>query len=260
MIFTTAMRLSNKHIVIIVLIALFGLGIFVRLIPIITGNTFFWFDQGLDAILVKLLVIDHRINLTSRYSGLAGVLMGPAYTWLMAIPFAISHGDPRSFNVLLSVLSLCSAAAIYKFVKRIIGLTAAVFACGWVLLSPFFIVTSNIAFSPASLTPLFVFFIIFTYELFVNRRTIFWIPLLFLAGLFFQFEIAFALFVIPSVLTLLFIFRSKKLFDKLISPEDGCEGIYFLFRKGVFEYDDRYPKRCRPASSGSGAGFRSGHT
>ena len=204
-IFMTAMRLSKTT---IILIILFGLGIFLRLLPIITGNTFFWFDQGLDSILVKLLVVDHRINLTSRYSGLAGVLMGPAYTWMLALPFAISRGDPRSFSIFLSLLSLFSAGAIYIFIKKIVGVMAALFACAWVLFTPFFIFNSTVASSPAPLTSLFTFFIIFAYKLFVDKKTIFWIPLLFLCGLFFQFEIAFALFVIPVVLTFMIIFKS----------------------------------------------------
>lgn len=203
-----AMRLSK------ILILLFCFGIFLRLVPIITGNTFFWFDQGLDSILVKLLVVDHRINLTSRYSGLAGVLMGPVYTWMLTIPFAISRGDPRSFTIFLSFLSLISAGASYVFVKKVAGLTAGLFACAWVLFAPFFVFNSTVASSPAPLTSLFIFYIICAYELFANNKTIFWIPLLFLCGLFFQFEIAFSLFLIPVTLTLFFIFRSKKLFNR----------------------------------------------
>lgn len=143
--------------------------------------------------------------------------MGPAYTWIMAVPFALSHGDPRSFTILLSLLSLVSATAIYVFVKKIIGLTAALFVYGWVLLAPFFVFNSTVASSPSPLTSLFVFFIIFSYELFINKKTIFWIPLLFLCGLFFQFEIAFAFFVIPAILVLLIIFEPKKLFDRNLS-------------------------------------------
>ena len=112
----TAMRLSKTT---IILIILFGLGIFLRLLPIITGNTF-WFDQGLDSILVKLLVVDHRINLTSRYSGLAGVLMGRLHLDV-GFTFAISRGDPRSFSIFLSLLSLFSAGAIYIFIKKLLG-------------------------------------------------------------------------------------------------------------------------------------------
>lgn len=201
----TAVRLSKIN---IILIVLFSLGIFLRLIPILTGNTFFWFDQGLDAILIKLLVIDHKINLTSRYSGLAGVLMGPLFTWLMAIPFAISRGDSRSFSIFLSLISLTSAGAIYLFIKKTVGITAGLFVCAWVLLMPFFVFNSTVVSSPSILTSLFVFFIIFAFELFVKKRTFFWVPLLFLCGLFFQFEIAFALFAIPTVLILMIVFKT----------------------------------------------------
>lgn len=206
MTFTTAMRLRLK----ILLIVLFSLGLFLRLAPVITGNIFFWFDQGLDAILVKILVVDHKINLVSRYSGLQGVLMGPFWTWLMAIPFAFSRGNPASFSIFLSIISLASSALTFIVAKKYFGSVTALFTTGFTLLAPIFVFNSTVAASPHPLTFLFILFIWFTYELFVKSKSFFWIPLLLLIGLFFQFEIGFALFTLPTIIILFLAFRARK--------------------------------------------------
>ena len=196
----------------LLLIVLFGVGIFIRLIPVITGNTFFWFDQGLDTLMVQILVVNHKINLISRYSGLSGVLMGPLWTWLLAIPFALTHGDVRAFSLFMSLLSLVSAGITFVFVKKLFNFLTAIIATAWILLAPIFVFNSTVAASPHPLTSLFILFIWFSYELFVNKKSKFWIPLLLLCGIFFQFEIGFGLFTLPVVLVLMIIF--KKLPDR----------------------------------------------
>ncbi len=203
----TAMRLSKNKLIIGVLLTVVALGIFLRLVPVVTGNIFFWFDQGLDTILVKQLVVDHKINLVSRYSGLAGVLMGPLWTWMLAIPFLVSRGNPASFSIFMSLASLSSSLFTFWFVRKHFGAVTALIATGLTLLAPVFVFNSTVAASPHPLTFLFILFIWFSYELFVNQKNIFWIPLLFLTGIFFQFEIGFALFCLPTIAILALIFR-----------------------------------------------------
>lgn len=201
--FLTVMRLNK------ILFGLLILGIFFRLVPVVTGNIFFWFDQGLDSILVKQLVVDHRLNLVSRYSGLAGVLMGPVWTWLMALPFAVSRGNPASFSVFLSLVSIGSSVFTFGFIKKHFGVAAALIAAGITLTAPIFVFNSVTAASPHPLTFLFILFIWAAYELFANGKAIFWVPLLFLTGLFFQFEIGFALFCLPAIFVLMVVFRRQ---------------------------------------------------
>lgn len=214
MIFMTVMpsRIKNsrrfeKALLFIFLILLAG-GLFLRLVPAITGNTYFGFDQGLDTILVKQLVVDHKINLVSRYSGLQGVLMGPLWTWFQAIPFLLSGGNPAAQSVFLSLFSLASSAATYWVLKKYLGPVIAIFAASWTLFAPIFVFNATVPASPHPLTFLFIFFLWFAYELFFQKKAVFWLPLLLLTGVLFQFEIGFALFLLPSIAILFLINKS----------------------------------------------------
>ncbi|MCL4397673.1 glycosyltransferase family 39 protein [Patescibacteria group bacterium] len=222
------MRLNSKKTATALFLFLLGLGTLVRLVPVISGNIFFWFDQGLDTILVKQLVIDHKINLVSRYSGLAGVLMGPIWTWLMAIPFALSRGNPISFTIFLSILSLTSSVITFFLVRKYLGPVIAIIVSGITLLAPVFVTNSTIVASPHPLTFLFIFFIWCSYELFINQKRIFWVPLLVLTGLFFQFEIGFALFTLPVLIVLFVTFRGWRTLGKSFLMGLFLVGLTFL--------------------------------
>ena len=64
------------------------------------------------------------------------------------------------------------------------------------LFAPVFVGNSQVVLSPHPLTFLFPVFVIFMIRLFVMNQLKYWVPLLFLMGLFFQLEVAFAAFVV----------------------------------------------------------------
>lgn len=178
------------------------LALFLRVLPAINDTVHFSFDQGLDIIMVKQLVVDHRINLISRYSGLQGVLMGPGWTWFLAPAFILSGGDPSANVILLSLLSVVSSLATYLIIKRLLGVHIAVITSLWTLFSPYFIAASQTVLSPHPLTYLYIIFIWLCFEVFFNKKTsLFW-ALCLVSGLFFQFEIAFAIFALIPVFML----------------------------------------------------------
>lgn len=203
----TAMH-SNKNIFFLTSLSI--IAIFIRIAPTIHHQIFFWFDQGLDTILVKQLVVDHKIILVSRYSGLAGVLMGPLWTWLQAIPFALSGGNPTANVIFFSLIATFGYLAIYRFLVPI-SKPAATFSFIGAVFSPILIAYSSLVSSPNPLSFLFIFYIWFLYRIVVDEKTIFWLPLLFITALFFQLEIGFALFTIPAILTVILIFKQWRL-------------------------------------------------
>lgn len=204
MTFLTVMHLRTKLIIVLIAVASV-VGFLVRIAPAIHHQIYFWFDQGLDTILVKQLVVDHKINLVSRYSGLAGVLMGPLWTWLLAMPFVLSGGSPVANVIFFSILGTFGGLAVYKFLLPI-SHSAAVFSFLGVLFAPVMIAYSNLVANPHPLSYLFIFYLWFLYRIVIDREIIFWPPLLFLVGLFFQLEIGFALFTIPAILAVIAVF------------------------------------------------------
>jgi len=201
----------NKKLTILLIGMILLVGFLIRIAPALHHQTYFWFDQGLDSILAKQFVVDHRLNLVGRYSGLAGVLMGPLWTWMLAVPFVISGGSPVGNVVFFSLVATISYLAVYKFLLSV-SRTAALFALIGVVFSPILVAYSNLIASPNPLSFLFIFYLWFLFRIVVDRKTTYWLPLLFLTGLFFQLEIGFALFTIPAILAAILVFKQWRLF------------------------------------------------
>ena len=218
-IYMIAMRSSNRFrfaipwakAVTILIVVTTLVSFFVRIAPVFHHQVFFWFDQGLDTILTKMLVVDHKINLVSRYSGLAGVLMGPLWTWLLAIPFFLSSGNPAANTVFFSLLSVASSLVVYKFIRPV-SPSAAVLSTIIFLFAPVLISYSQIISSPSPISFLSVFFVWFLYQLAIEKRVVCWIPLLLLVGVFFQMEIAVAIFLLPVIVAVISVFRQWRIF------------------------------------------------
>lgn len=178
-----------------------------RIAPIFVNQIYFWFDQGLDMVLVKQLVIDHDLSLTGRYSGLAGVLMGPLWTWVLSVPFILGAGNPAANVIFFSVVCTLSIYATYLFLKKNINPASAVFVLLFLCFAPIYTFGSQVIASPHPLIFLFIFFIWFCYEIFALKRNLFLVPLGFLIGIFFQLEIGFAVFTLPTVVLLTIAFK-----------------------------------------------------
>lgn len=221
-----ATRSKIKYFLVFILLAL---GLLYRLAPVFTDSVHFSFDQGLDIIMVKNLVADHNISLISRYSGLQGVLMGPLWTWILAPGFFLFRGNPASGVITLSIISVICALLTYLLYKKIIGEAAGFITLLFLLFLPVFVGFSKVVLSPHILAYLFPFFVWFSYKSFVEKDTRYFPLLGVFAGIFFQFEIAFAIFVVPVVLVYALVFRSRKLLDlKNIGLAIALFGVTFL--------------------------------
>lgn len=213
MTYMTAMpssKFNNEKKITVLLLVLVLIGFLIRLLPIVRGQIFFWFDQGLDILLVKHLVVDHVFSLTGRYSSSQGVLMGPFWTWLLAIPFILSGGSPLANSVFFSILSLISSIATFKILTKLTTRTIGIIAAALTIFAPVYIFSSLVVSSPNPLTFLFIFYLWFLYEIVVNKKALFWIPLGLLVGIFFQLEVAVGVFTLPAVLLTLVAFKQYK--------------------------------------------------
>ncbi|KKU92449.1 MAG: hypothetical protein UY21_C0001G0072 [Microgenomates group bacterium GW2011_GWA1_48_10] len=223
------MRLSShqpKPLSLIILVTVLLAAFFLRTWPTLSDTTHFSFDQGLDMIMAKLLIVDHQINLISRHSGLQGVLMGPLWTYFLATPFALSGGHPSGNVIFLSVFNLVTSVLATVLVGRKFGLTAGVVTGLFFLFSPSFITGSQVVLSPYPLIPLFIFFPLLAHETLVNKSSRFAWLLMLLLGLYFQFEVGFAIFALLAFVVLFVFFHSWWLFKKR-SFWAGC-GLFVL--------------------------------
>lgn len=202
---------QNKYVVGLLLICL-GVSFYLRIEPVLFDLTHFSFDQGLDQILVKKLVVDQKISLISRYTGLEGVFMGPFYTWFMSIPFILSGGNPQANVIFFALLGVLSAVSTYFLVARMTNKTTATISSILVLISPVFVGASQVILSPVPITFLSIFYVYLIWDICINQRDSFVPVLMLLLAIFFQLEIGYAIFALPSAMLCLLIYRRASLF------------------------------------------------
>src|SRR5579885_535956 len=125
----------NKRLVLLILLFLFFTSFFLRsfLLP---QNLFLGPEQGLDLLVVKRLVLNHKLTLIGAKTDIDGVFHGPLYYYLAAIPFLLSHGDPLIISFFFIALNCLTVFFLYGLGKQIssrrVGIIAAVlFTVSW---------------------------------------------------------------------------------------------------------------------------------
>lgn len=111
------------------------LGVTLRLTETLSGNYVFGFDQGLDFLAARSIVVDHKLTLIGSeagagFAGLPGIFHGPGYRYILAVLLFISSGDPHGSIIFLGLLSLAVLAALFYLSHSVMGRTSA-----WVALT-----------------------------------------------------------------------------------------------------------------------------
>lgn len=103
---------------------LFGfavLAFFLR-IYLLRDNLFFGPEQGRDMLVVKDMVVNHKLTLIGSKTDIDGVFHGPIFYYLAAIPFFLSHGDPYYtalfFIIIQSVTVYLVFLVAYEFTQK----------------------------------------------------------------------------------------------------------------------------------------------
>ncbi len=197
--------MKNKLILIILLI-----GILYRLFLTADGNFLFNMDNARDMVDVREMVVLHKLRLTGPNSAIEGLFNGPAWYYLLAIPFVLSGGNPYASILMEIILWAIGGYFLLKLVSQ--WGKWLILPIGGVWISSNYITLTNLyAFNPNPVTllsPLFIFLLLKyleTGELFYSVVT--W----FLAGLFFNFEMNFGVFTPVVILVSILVCRKLKL-------------------------------------------------
>lgn len=193
-------------------IALFGiilLAFFLRSKMILSGDFYYLVDQARDMLLAKSVVIDHKITLIGARAGLGGLFHGPLWIYMIAPFFILAKGNP--FFTLTPLFELVSLGTVivgffvgYKLYGRWMGLLLAALLCicaTFVQTVPY---TTN-----AQVLPIIFLCYLYAMVMFLRKDEKFFALAIFLIGLGFQFESAFAVLLFP--LTVFAVILRKKL-------------------------------------------------
>ena len=183
--------MTQKLTVTILLILL--VGVVYRLVLTSNGNFLFNMDNAQNMVEVREMVVLHKLRLTGGESAIRGFFYGPAWYYLLAIPFILSHGDPYASILMEIGLWAVGGFFLLKLVSKWGGWLVFPVGAIWVA-SDYIVLANRYAFSPNPvilLSPVFIYLLV---EYLKKRRAVYIISAWFLAGLFFNFEMNFGMF------------------------------------------------------------------
>lgn len=186
------------------------IGVLFRLALTENGNFLFNMDSARDFVDVREMMELQKIRLTGPGTAIDGLYNGPFWYYLLAIPYIISKGDPYSAILMQIGFWTIGGFFLLKLVKAFGILPTLVVGLLWIA-SDYIVLASVYSFNPTPvmfLTPVFIYLLI---EYLKNNKTIYIALVWFLAGLFFNLEMNFGVFVPVIILTSIFLTKNNKL-------------------------------------------------
>lgn len=179
--------------------------------------------MGRDMLAVKGIVFDHHPTLIGPYTSLGGVFQGPFYYYLLAIPTAITGGDPWGPLALMLIISITTAVVAFYFLKKHFGFVPALIGFFLFAVCPEAIAAATYTWNPHPMWLLIVCYIFIIFEIHLKKtklHLVLW-PLI---GLMFHFEAALGFFILIITATYCCFALRKKVFSKYFFI-----GIFLLF-------------------------------
>lgn len=186
-------KLLKKKLFLLTILLLFA-GAMYRLDLTSHNNFLFNMDNARDFVDVREMVVLQKPRLIGPTSAIEGVYTGPAWYYLLAIPFILTSGDPYGGILMQIVLWAIGGFFLFKLLEKY-GIIPLIFALALWIYSNFIVLANLYTFNPNPvlfLTPLFIYLLKKYIE---TNKLIYSLSTWFLGGLFLNFEINFGIFI-----------------------------------------------------------------
>lgn len=152
-----------KYLNLFTLPILFLISFFLRVYAL-DSNLFFGPEQGRDFLVIKEIVINHKLTLIGSKTDISGIFHGPIYYYISSIPFVLSRGNPIAVLIFYEILSSLTVFPIYILGtffgnKRVGILSALIFTISFQS-----IVYARWLSNPPLVIPLAVLYFVFLYR------------------------------------------------------------------------------------------------
>ena len=215
--FLTVLKQKKSSTIVVFAISIIVLivGFFLRSRMILNGDFWYTSDQARDLVLARDVVLNHKFILIGVRSGIEGVFHGPLWIYMLSVPFALLHGDPQKIAYFYVAISISTLLAAFWAAWKLYGKWIALFML--IVLSfaqtQFSMINNT---SNAHPLPLVTVGYIACMILFIRGKTKALIFAIFFAGLAFEFQAAFAIFLLPYTILAVLIINRKVLTIKNI--------------------------------------------
>lgn len=171
----------------------------------------FYYDQGRDALVIDRIIHEFRPVLVGPTTGLAGILRGPAFYYLLLPAYALGQGSPVIAAVWLQLVNIVGLVFVFASAAVLMSPVAGLLAVILVGLSNHIVDLSRWLSNPSPIltsVPIMLYGLIRIHQ---NIRPHFWWPVVALmAGLNLQFEMASEFWFLPAILVFILLFKDMR--------------------------------------------------
>jgi len=144
--------MKNKKVEFLIILGILVLASFLRLYRIADYMTFLG-DEGRDVLVVKRIIVDHKLTLLGPTASVGGFFLGPFYYYLM-IPFLwIFRLNPVGPAVMVALFGILTVWLVYRVGKEFFNSLIGLLSAGLYAVSPLVISYSRSSWNP-NLMPL----------------------------------------------------------------------------------------------------------
>ena len=136
----------------------------------ITELYFFTYDQARDDLIVKRILVDHKLTLLGPQSSMRGVYLPPFYYYTLAPVLWVSRLNPVGVDIYTAVIGVLTVTLIWYMAKKFFGRIPGLMVGALYATSPLIVELSRHAWNPNT-QPFFVLLTIwFLYRLFKTKK------------------------------------------------------------------------------------------
>jgi len=117
----------------------------------ITELQFFTYDQARDDLIVKRILVDHKLTLLGPQSSIGGVYSPPFYYYTIAVPLLLFGFNPIGVDIYTAFVGVLTVLLIFLVARAFFGKPAGIFAAGLYATSPVVVELSRRAWNPNTL-------------------------------------------------------------------------------------------------------------
>lgn len=223
----------------IILLAILVIGVFFRLYLTSGGNFIFHMDVARDYVDVREMIVNANLRLIGPTSAIDGVYTGPFWYYILGVVFMLTGGDPYA-GVVFMILSWAIGGFFLIKITQRWGMWASLESLLIWSGSNILMLDTSYSFHP-SLIPFYTPLFIYLFEKYLISKSLFFaVSSFFLAGLFFNFEMNFGIF-IPFILILGIILTKNQLLFKTRNFWLGVGGyLVMLSPQILFELSHKF--------------------
>jgi len=184
------------------------LGAFFRFYRIREYMTFLG-DEGRDMLVVKRMIVDHKLTLLGPTTSVGSMYMGPIYYYMM-VPFLwLFNLDPVGPSIMVAILSVLTIYLLYRLVSEYFNRTAGIIASFLYAISPLTIIYGHSSWNP-NVVPFFSILLMYSVlKIIVNKKNKWFIVLGLTLGILLQLH--YVTFMFLLIIPACFIFTKCRL-------------------------------------------------